>query len=337
MVAHVLRFARRMPGRFHGLALALLLLACAAPALAREAAPAPARSLTYADSVILGVVEGITEFLPVSSTGHLILADHFLGLDDSTPVASAHGRSQAEIAPGPAVMTVKEATDAYLIVIQFGAIAAVLIICWGRVRSVLMGVLGKDRRGLLLARNLLVAFVPAVVIGLLLEKLIDRYLFNTWPVIAAAFAGGLLILAAEGWRARRHPSADAGPDLHELSVGQSLMIGLLQCVAMWPGTSRSMMTMIGGYLAGLSPVRSAEFSFLLGLITLGAASCYKALKAGPAMLHIFAPGPLLLGLVVATVFAAIAVKWMVGYLGRHGMGVFAWYRMALALVMLVLM
>jgi undecaprenyl-diphosphatase len=176
--------------------------------------------------------------------------------------------------------------------------------------------------------------MPAVVIGLLLETWIDRYLFNTWPVIAALFAGGLLILAVERWRKRKRENDEPGPDLHELTLVQSLMIGLLQCVAMWPGTSRSMTTIIGGYLAGLSPLRSAEFSFLLGLITLSAASVYKGLKAGPALFEVFALGPLLLGVAVAAVSAALAVKWMVAYLGRHGLGIFAWYRMGLALMIL---
>lgn len=319
-----------------GLVLLLLLAWSPSARAGNGAAPTRARTLTNGDVVILGVVEGVTEFLPISSTGHLILTDHFLGLDQATPIASARHPARAEGASRAKPMTVKEATDAYIIVIQFGAIAAVLILFWERVWSVFQGLLGKDRNGLLLGRNLLVAFLPAVVIGLLLEKWIDRYLFNTWPVIAALFAGGFLILAAEWWRSRQHRE-EPGPDLHDLTVGQSLMIGLLQCVAMWPGTSRSMMTIVGGYLAGLSPVRSAEFSFLLGLITLGAASFYKGLETGPALLHLFAIGPLLLGLVVATVAAAIAVKWMVGYLGRHGLGIFAWYRIGLALVFLWLL
>jgi undecaprenyl-diphosphatase len=315
----------------------LLLVACAASASAQGEPPVPPRAMTYTDAIILGVVEGVTEFLPISSTGHLVLANHFLGLNEETPTASASSRLQAEDGAGnpePEQMTIKAAADAYAIVIQIGAIAAVLIICWRRVRAIAMGLLGKDRQGLLLARNLVAAFLPAVGIGLLLEAWIDRYLFNTWPVIAALFAGGLLILGVEGWRRRRQGSDDPGPDLHELTLVQSFMIGLLQCVAMWPGTSRSMMTIIGGYLAGLSPLRAAEFSFLLGLITLSAASVYKGLKTGPALLDVFALGPLLVGVAVAFISAAIAVKWMIGYLGRHGLGIFAWYRMGLALVIL---
>ncbi len=307
-----------------------------AQAPAESASPPPQRTITYLDAVILGIVEGVTEFLPISSTGHLILANHFLGLNatDAVPVPESAVYAGEVAASGAAPMSVKAAADAYAIVIQIGAIAAVLIIFWSRIRSVARGLVGRDANGLLLARNLAAGFLPAVVLGLLLESWIDRHLFESWPVIVALFAGGLLILAVEAWRKRRPGAEPAGPDLHELSLRQSLMIGLLQCVAMWPGTSRSMMTIVGGYLAGLSPRRAAEFSFLLGLITLSAASLYKGLKTGPAMLEVFSLGPLLVGVFMAAVSAAIAVKWMIDYLGRHGLGIFAWYRMGLALAVL---
>jgi undecaprenyl-diphosphatase len=320
------------------IAIFFLTILCVAPqAEAQEESAPPARTLTYLDAVILGLVEGVTEFLPVSSTGHLVLVNHFLGLHIDDPAAEPgnllHAGDDAAISE-PETMSVKAAADAYAIVIQIGAIAAVLIICWRRVWSIMMGLVGKDQQGKLLARNLVVAFLPAVALGLLLEAWIDRYLFHTWPVIVALFAGGLLILAVEGWRQRRKAGNDPGPDLHELTLRQSLVIGLMQCVAMWPGTSRSMMTIVGGYLAGLSPLRAAEFSFLLGLITLSAASIYKGWKAGPELLAVFSLGPLLVGMVVAALSAGLAVKWMVGYLGRNGLGVFAWYRMGLALTIL---
>ena len=127
---------------------------------------------------------------------------------------------------------------------------------------------------------------------------------------------------------------ETGPDLHELSVRQSLTIGFCQCAALWPGTSRSMMTIVGGYLAGLSPVRATEFSFLLGLITLTAASAYKGLKHGPQLVAAFAPSNMLLGMAVATVVAFASVKWMVGWVSKRGIAVFAWYRFALAFVVL---
>ena len=224
---------------------------------------------------------------------------------------------------------------AYIIVIQAGAIAAVIFLYWSKIVMVFMGIRGKSREGLMLGRNLLVAFIPAVVIGLTIEDLIDKYLFNHWPVLVALVAGAALMLAMESWRLRRKSSGYGDPetDLHELTIRQSLLIGLLQCVAMWPGTSRSMMVIVGGYMAGLSPRRAAEFSFLLGLPTLGGAAFYKGLKYGPEIMADLGWAPMTLGFVVAAVSAAISVKWLVGYLGRHGLALFAWYRIALAVLM----
>jgi len=283
--------------------------------------------ITYTDAIILGVVEGLTEYLPVSSTGHLILANRFLGLDSDQPLANQSGEN------GAPVRTLREAANAYAIIIQGGAILAVLIIYWQRILDIIAGVFGRSRTGLLLFRNLVVAFLPAAIFGLLLESWIDRHLFGPLPVINALVVGAFLMLAVEKWRGRRKSETfSEGPDLHELTVTRSLMIGLLQCVAMWPGTSRSMMTIVGGYLAGLSPTRAAEFSFLLGLVTLSAASGYKAVSEGRWMLESLDLGPVIVGILVATVFAALSVKWLVTYLARHGLGIFAWYRIILALV-----
>lgn len=318
--------------------LLLLLFFTVTSAAAQEEELPATRALTYTDAVILGLVEGLTEFLPVSSTGHLVLVNHLLGFNSEAPARDRAGNllyaQGLDALSGAAPLTIKSLADSYAIVIQIGAIAAVMIIFWARVRGMILGVLGKNPEGLLLARNLLVAFLPAVVIGLLLEDWIDRYLFDSLVVVVALFAGGLLMLAVEAWRRRRSPDRTEGPDLHEITVGQSLMVGLLQCVAMWPGTSRSMMTIVGGYVIGLSPRRAAEFSFLLGLITLSAASVYKGAKGGTFMLAAFGFGPLLVGCLVAALSAAVAVKWMVSYLGRRGLGAFAWYRMGLALVVL---
>ncbi|HUF62095.1 MAG TPA: undecaprenyl-diphosphate phosphatase [Verrucomicrobiales bacterium] len=293
----------------------------------------------YADAVVLGLVEGVTEYLPISSTGHLILFNEVLGLNVDTPLEGRNGQplwleEPSAENPGGLPFTMKDAADAYAIIIQAGAIAAVLILFWRRVLSVLRGFLGRDRDGLLLGRNLILAFLPAVVFGLLFEDLIDRYLFGPVPVVAALIGGALLMMGVE-IRRRRKRGVQPGPDLHDLSCVQALTIGLLQCVAMWPGTSRSMMTIVGGYLVGLTPLRSAEFSFLLGLITLTAASAYKALKTGPYLVEALRAGPLLVGCVVAALSAAVAVKWMIGYLTRHGLGIFAVYRLVLAGAVLV--
>ncbi len=146
------------------------------------------------------------------------------------------------------------------------------------------------------------------------------------------------MLIVERWRKRGQSGnvdPDDGPELHELSLRQSLTIGFIQCLAMWPGTSRSMATIVGGYLMGLSPKRAAEFSFLLGLITLSAASGYKLVGDGEQMLAALDLGPVLVGCLVAFVSAALAVKWLVGYLSKHGLALFAWYRIALAIAVFV--
>jgi undecaprenyl-diphosphatase len=302
-----------------------------ASAAVATAEPAPVdRRLNYRDAVILGVVEGITEYLPISSTGHLLLTNRVLGLDSESPLRTVDG--QLILGRDGEPVTLRAAADAYAIVIQAGAILAVALLYWRRLWGMAMGLLGRDAAGLRLTRNLLVAFIPAVVLGLLLDDWIEALLFAPLPIAIALIAGGFLMLGVERWRARR-TSSDA--DLGDMSIRQALVIGLLQCVAMWPGTSRSMMTIVGGYLAGLSPQRAAEFSFLLGLITLTAAAGYKGVQAGPALFAGLDLGPLLLGCFIAFVSAALAVKWLVGYLGRHGLALFAWYRFGLGILVLI--
>ena len=158
---------------------------------------------------------------------------------------------------------------------------------------------------------------------------------NTLAVAGALIVGALIMLIVERWR--QNSQKNAGPDeedpgLDELTVGKSVMIGFFQCFAMWPGTSRSMATIVGGYIAGLSPEHAAKFSFLLGLITLSAASGYKFVSDGAQMLDALHLGPVLLGCAVAFISAALAVKWFVSYISKHGLAIFAWYRIALAIV-----
>ena len=230
--------------------------------------------------------------------------------------------------------TIGKAAYAYVIVIQAGAIAAVVLLYWKSILDILLGCIGKSSTGRLLARNLIAAFLPAAVIGLLLDDIIESALGdNTQAVATALIVGAVVMLFVEKWRKRdaANPTQDDGPGLHELSLKQSLTIGFIQCIAMWPGTSRSMATIVGGYLMGLSPKRAAEFSFLLGLITLSAASGYKLVGNGKEMLAALAPGPVLVGCIFAFISAALAVKWLVSYLSKHGIELFAWYRIALAI------
>ena len=263
-------------------------------------------------ALVLGLVEGLTEYLPVSSTGHLLLAQRLMGIESST------------------------ASDAFAICIQAGAILAVLGLYRGRVGQMTLGLLGRDETGRRLLFNLVAAFVPAAVLGLLLEKPIKKYLFGgdewgLWPVVAAWLVGGLAILAVSFARRRRGASPTTGFSLDNLTMRMALIVGVAQCLAMWPGVSRSLITIVGGVLVGLSLPAAVELSFLLGVITLTAATAYDALKHGPEMLATYGAVPLLIGFGAAWLSAVLAVQWMVGYLKSHGMEIFGWYRVLLAI------
>ena len=320
-------------------ALALLFTAAQAQPNGLASPPPPAAELGVFDAVVLGVVEGFTEFLPVSSTGHLIIASRALGLDTEQPLTDAAGKPLWHRPPSPKYpqgvpLTVKLAADTYTVVIQFGAIAAVALLYWSQLLAMTRGLLGRDPAGLRLLVNVMIAFLPAAGLGFLLHDWIDAHLFSIPAVIVAQVAGAGLMFYAEAWR-RRQVSRPA-PD-RELTTRQATGIGALQCLALWPGTSRSMTTIIGGYFSGLDPRRAAEFSFLLGFVTLSAATVYKSYKSGAAMIQVFGWSHVLLGAVVAAVTAALSVRFLVNWLTRHGLAAFAWYRLAVAGVLTVLL
>ncbi|MEO5958545.1 MAG: undecaprenyl-diphosphate phosphatase [Opitutaceae bacterium] len=300
-----------------------------------SAPPAPAAELSLTDAIILGVVEGVTEFLPVSSTGHLIIATRLLHLESETPLLGRDGQPLWHRKPSPKrpagePLTLKLAADTYTVVIQFGAIAAVALLYWSQFMAMLRGLLGRDPAGLRLLINVIIAFLPAVVIGLLAHDWIDAHLFSIKAVIIAQVAGALLMFYAEHWRRRRPATAVATGELSDLKPSAAAGIGALQCVAMWPGTSRSMMTIVGGYFAGLDPRKAAEFSFLLGFLTLTGAAVLKSYKSGAAMIQVFGWSHVIVGAVVAAVTAALCVRFLVSWLTRHGLGIFAWYRLVCA-------
>ena len=299
--------------------------------------------LSYGDAIILGLVEGVTEYLPISSTGHLILTNALLGLDGDDPIRNQRGELILISDPETATLrpyTIGEAAYAYVIVIQAGAIAAVIILYWKTILQIALGCFGRDLKGRQLAINLVCAFLPAAIIGLLLDDWIEARLGdNVRAVAAALIVGAILMLVVERWRKHGQKKAinpEDGPSIYDLTIRQSVMIGLFQCVAMWPGTSRSMATIVGGYFAGLSPKHAAEFSFLLGLITLSAASGYKIVSDGSHMIAALEIRPVLLGCTVAFISAALAVKWLVAYLSAHGLALFAWYRIVLAILIFLL-
>ncbi len=281
--------------------------------------------MTIIDAIILGIVEGLTEYLPVSSTGHLIITQYLLGLPET------------------------DAMKAFHICIQSGAIIAVLGLYFQRVKEMATGSLtllrnlrnpeatAEDRypAGARMLVNMIVAFLPAMIFGLLFNDFIKSMLFNAPTVTTTWALGGLVILLYV--RARKKSGKGfQGKSLDELSWKGALKVGLMQCIAMCPGVSRSLMTMMGGLFAGLSVAAAVEFSFLLGLITLGAATVHDAMKHGGEMLNQLGWMPLLAGTATAWISAVIAVKWMVGYLNRHSLSIFGWYRIGAAIVMLCL-
>jgi undecaprenyl-diphosphatase len=264
-------------------------------------------------AAFLGAIEGLTEFLPVSSTGHLILAAHAMGL-------------------------VGGEMDAFEIVIQAGALLAVLWLYRDRVGSLFTGLAQPNSKGRALLLKLIVAFLPAAALGFLTHKWIKEHLFGPRPVAIALIAGGLLILVVARWmRAReRTPGAKTTFGLDDLPISAAFLIGLAQCFSLWPGTSRAMATILAALVLGAAPVAAAEFSFLLALPTLGAATLFDLLKhheelTGPA---IGGPGPLLVGLAVSAIVAVIAIRGFLRYVTRRGLEPFGWYRIALGVVVI---
>ncbi|MBM4396846.1 MAG: undecaprenyl-diphosphate phosphatase [Deltaproteobacteria bacterium] len=264
--------------------------------------------MDWIQSVVLGLVEGVTEYLPVSSTGHLILAQRAMGIPQS------------------------DAADAYAICIQAGAILAVLLLYRRRVAQAFRGVLGRDPAGRALAVNLVAAFLPAAVVGLLAEHRIKDLLFNLPSIAAAWVVGGLVILALDraGRAGRGHVAGGGVPGraLEDLGWRGALLIGAFQVIAMWPGTSRSLVTILGGLAVGLSLPAAVEFSFLLGVITLTAATAKDAWSDGRLMLDAYGAASIAAGFAAAALSAVVAVRWMVAWLSRHGLAVFGWYRVA---------
>ena len=260
-------------------------------------------------AALLGLVEGLTEYLPVSSTGHLIVVQRALGIEASP------------------------ASNAYAICIQGGAIAAVALLYRERVAQILRGVAGSDPAGRRLLLRVSVAFLPAAVLGVLFDDWIEQKLFGLWPIVAAWAVGGVAILALS----RRASPKSSAHGLEQLGLGAAFAIGCMQCLAMWPGTSRSLATILGGVLAGLSLAGALEFSFLLGLVTLGAATAYKALDDGAVMVEQVGWPAIVVGFAVAAVSAWASVRWMVGYLQVRGLALFGWWRIALAALVATLL
>ena len=259
-------------------------------------------------AAIMGIVEGLTEFLPVSSTGHLILAGSLIGFTDST---------------------IKSA-KMFEIVIQAGAIGAVVIVYWQRVREALAGVVGGDARQRRFVLNVLIGFAPAAVLGVLFSKAIKAHLF-TPAVVATTFILGAFVIL---WAERRPASTVRVHSVDELTPLDALKVGLAQSLALVPGTSRSGATIIGGMLFGLSRKVATDFSFFLAIPVLIGASVYSLWKERDALSVSDLP-VLLVGTVVSFVVAWVVVRWLLRYVATHSFVPFAWYRIAFGIVVLV--
>ena len=263
------------------------------------------------DAFLLGLIEGLTEFLPISSTGHLILLGTWLGHSD-------------------------EASKTLDVVIQFGAILAVVVYYRERLGKLLRGIWQRDPEHVRLALAVAIAFVPSAVVGLLLHKTIKHHLFGPKPVGAALIVGGVVMLIIEAIRSKQDKPAE--DKLEAVTWRRAVAIGLAQCFSLWPGASRSMTTIVGGQMAGLSTSTAADFSFLLAIPTLGAATVYDLLKNGRTLLESpTGPTSLLIGTVVSFVVALAVIATFLRYLKRFGLAPFGVYRIVLGTVVLAVL
>ncbi|MCP5033868.1 MAG: undecaprenyl-diphosphate phosphatase [Actinomycetia bacterium] len=263
--------------------------------------------LSVWSAIVLGLVEGLTEYLPVSSTGHLLVTTELLGL----------GGTEAE----------ETALDAYAICIQAGAILAVVFLYHQRIRQMVDGLLGRSDDGRRIMLAVVAAFVPTAIIGLAFGSLVRENLFGVLPTATAWLVGGIAIVMIT----RMGLLDRAGIELHEITLAQAGLIGFGQAIALWPGVSRSLVTIIAALIVGLCLRAAVEFSFLLGLITLSAATLLTAVQEGDLLIDTFGLATPLIGLVVAFGAAVASVRWMVAWLQERGLDIFGYYRIVIGL------
>ncbi|MGI4777631.1 MAG: undecaprenyl-diphosphate phosphatase [Janthinobacterium lividum] len=256
-----------------------------------------------AKAAIMGIVEGLTEFLPISSTGHLILAGALLGFDD-------------------------EKAKVFDIAIQTGAIFAVILVYWHKIRSTVTA-LPRQARAQRLALNVVIGFLPAVILGLAFGSIIKAHLFTPVVVATTFIVGGFIIL----WAEKRPPGSVRIENVDDMTAFDALKVGLVQCFAMIPGTSRSGSTIIGGMLLGLSRQAATDFSFFLAIPTLIGAGAYSLYKSR-ALLSTADLPMFVVGLVFSFVSAWLCVRWLLRYISSHDFIPFAWYRIAFGIVVL---
>jgi len=258
----------------------------------------------YLQAVVMGLVEGLTEFLPISSTGHLIVTGSLIGFHD-------------------------EKAKVFDIAIQTGAIFAVILVYWQRIAETLRG-MTSEVRAQRFTRNVLIAFFPAVILGLAFGKAIKAHLFNANVVAIALIVGGAIIW----WAERRQKTTVRIETVDEMSPADALKVGLIQCLAMIPGTSRSGATIIGGMLLGLSRRAATDFSFYLAIPTLIGAGVYSLYKERDLLALSDVPH-FAVGTIVAFFSALWCIRWLLRYISSHSFMPFAWYRVAFGFFILL--
>ncbi len=263
-------------------------------------------------SVIMGIVEGLTEFLPISSTGHLIIVGGLLQFD-------------ASIAGG------KTVADTFEVFIQLGAILAVVVYFIRDLLDLLKRV-PSDKSAQRLLLGVAIAFIPAAVIGILLNKLIDTYLFSNFTVGIALVVGALVMLWVEQW-IKTHPRDITSLDVVTPKIG--LGVGIAQVASLFPGMSRSASTIVGGLLMGMDRATALRFSFYLSIPTMIAATLFKLIKE-IGTIHGDAVGSFAIGTIVSFIVALVVIKWFLGYVAKHDLRPFAWYRLAVGALMIAL-
>ncbi|WP_125154751.1 undecaprenyl-diphosphate phosphatase [Clostridium rectalis] len=258
-------------------------------------------------AIIIAIIEGLTEFIPVSSTGHMILVGHLIDFKGSF-------------------------ANLFEIVIQLGAILAVIVLYWDRLINSVKDIFAPDRRGLKFWINIVVAAIPAVILGFLFDDIIDAKLMNPITVAAALVVGGILMIAIENkFRRKRGKTRE----VDNMNMRQSFVVGVFQCLALWPGMSRSASTIMGGWIAGLSTVVAAEFSFFLAIPMMFGASGLKLIKHGITMSTVEAIA-LIVGFVVAFIVSLVVIEKFIKFLQKKPMRIFAIYRIFIGAIILIL-
>jgi len=257
-------------------------------------------------AIVIAIVEGVTEFIPISSTGHMIIVGNVINFKGAF-------------------------ANSFEVVIQLGAILAIIVLYWNKIWSSVVDFFKAKPSGIKFWTNIIVAFIPAAIFGFLLNDKIDEYLFNPGTVAVGLVVGGVLMIIIENKFRHKHTTKS----IDKISVKQSFKIGCYQCLALWPGMSRSASTIMGGWICGVSTVAATEFSFFLAIPTMVGATALTLFKSGMN----FSSGEiitLVIGFVVAFLVALVVVERFVSYLKNKPMKIFAIYRIVVGMALLVL-